>query len=327
MTFRSVLLFWLALPAFAQQFASLGDFRLESGEVIHDCRIGYRTLGKLNDEKSNAILVPSWFTGSSENLVGLIGANGIADPARFFVILVDALGNGVSSSPSNSKQQPRMKFPKFTIRDMVNSEYRLVTETFHLNHLHAVMGISMGGMQTFQWIVAYPDFVSRAVPIVGSPRLTAYDLLLWESEAHAIEDSKDWNGGDYTKRPDMRVAAEIHNLALTTPAYRVRETKPDAFPGYLKKLDADGLARMDANDWLRQLEAMISLNAATPSVVRAKVLVVASDQDHMVNPTPAVEFAETIHAPVIHLKGDCGHLANGCESAGFYGKVREFLEK
>jgi hypothetical protein len=95
----------LAAPSFAQElrFAELGDFRLVSGEVIHDCRLGYRTFGKLNAEKSNAVLFPTWFTGTTENLVGLIGPGKLVDP--------DALGNGVSSSPSNSKQQPRMRFP------------------------------------------------------------------------------------------------------------------------------------------------------------------------------------------------------------------------
>jgi hypothetical protein len=103
----------LAAPSFAQElrFAELGDFRLVSGEVIHDCRLGYRTFGKLNAEKSNAVLFPTWFTGTTENLVGLIGPGKLVDPDEYFVILADALGNGVSSSPSNSKQQPRMRFP------------------------------------------------------------------------------------------------------------------------------------------------------------------------------------------------------------------------
>ena len=88
-----------------------------------------------------------------------------------------------------------MEFPVFTIRDMVNSQYRLLTENLGINHIRAVMGISMGGMQTFQWIISYHEFMDRAVSIVGSPRLTAYDLLLWRSELSAIEEDKDWNGG------------------------------------------------------------------------------------------------------------------------------------
>ncbi len=318
------------------QFADLGDCKLESGETIHGCRVAYRTLGKLNAGKSNAILAPTWFTGSSEELAGQFGPEGLADPARYFVVVVDALGNGVSSSPSNSAAQPRMKFPRFTIRDMVNSEYRLLTEKLGISHLHAVMGVSMGGMQTFQWIAAYPDFMSKAVPIVGSPRLTSYDLLLWRSEESAIVESKDWNGGNYRAKPKLDAVIEIQTLALTTPDYRVRETAPAAFPKFLSGIDQEGLSRMDANDWLSQLRAMMSLDIYKPfgesiaraaAAVKAKVFVVASMRDHMVNPTPAVEFGGAIHAEILRLQSDCGHLATGCDSATVAPKVREFLDR
>jgi len=321
-------------PVSELKFGDLGDLKLESGAVIRDCRIGYHTLGKLNEDKSNVVLWPTWFTGSSKQLFPLVGSDGYVDPAHFFVILVDALGNGVSSSPSNSPVQPRMDFPVFTIRDMVNSQYRLLTENLGINHIRAVMGISMGGMQTFQWIVSYPEFMDKAVAIVGSPRLTAYDLLLWRSEQSAIEEDKDWNGGNYTTRPRLDTVAEIHNLALTTPAYRVRETAATKFPEFLDGIDKDGLGRMDANDWLRQLKAMMTHNIASPfgdsfegaaKQVKAKVMVVAATQDHMVNPTPAMEFAGILHATVVQLTGDCGHLEPGCDKAVAAPKVREFL--
>ena len=93
------------------KFADLGDFKLESGAVIRDCRIGYHTLGKLNDDKSNVVLWPTWFTGSSKQLIALVGRDGYADPTHSYVILVDALGNGVSSSPSNSPSSLAWTFP------------------------------------------------------------------------------------------------------------------------------------------------------------------------------------------------------------------------
>jgi len=325
-----------ATPPPPLRIASIGDLKLESGAVIRNCRIGYRTAGTLNAAKSNAVLFPAWFTGTSEDLVQFMTADGMVDPARYFGIAVDAVGDGVSSSPSNSREQPRMQFPKFTIRDMVNAEYKLVHGVLGIPHLHAVMGISMGGMQTFQWAVAYPDFMDKAVPIVGSPRLTSIDLLLWNAQADAITESAGWNGGNYRHAPPLRAVGEMQAFALTTPAYRSRETTPDQFPRFWKKIDDAPLGRMDANDWLRQLEAMISLDVAKPygeslaraaHAVKAKMLVVSAVQDHMVNPGPALEFAREIDAPAVRLESDCGHLSPGCESKTLYPRVRDFLDQ
>jgi len=325
-----------AAPSSPLQVASLGDLKLESGETIRDCRIGYRTVGTLNAAKSNAVLFPTWFTGSSQDLIQFMAADGMVDPARYFGIAVDALGDGVSSSPSNSKEQPRMQFPKFTIRDMVNAEYKVVHDVLGIPHLHAVMGISMGGMQTFEWVVEYPGFMDKAVPIVGSPRLTSIDLLLWNAEAEGIIESAGWNDGNYHQPPALASVGGIHEFALATPAYRARETSRSQFPAFLQQIEEKPLGRMDANDWLRQLQAMISLDVAKPygeslaraaHTVKAKMLVVSALQDHMVNPGPALEFAHEIGAPAIRLESDCGHLAPGCESKTLYPRVRAFLDQ
>ena len=310
----------LAAPLWAadgdQQFATLGDFTLTSGEVIHNCRLGYRTRGKLNEVKSNAILWPTWFGGQSQDLLAYVGSGKVIDPDRFFVVLVDALGNGVSSSPSNG-QKP---FPRFTPRDMVNSQHALLTRQLGIQHLHAVVGISMGGMQTFEWITAYPDFMDRAVPIVGSPRLAAPDLLLWNAQLGVLELA----GAD--QRAAMRAVVSMHQFAMQTPEFRAAATPPGEWEKYKQSFEAGAGERVTAEDWASQLRAMMATNAGPPESVKAKLLVVAATQDHMVNPSPAIAFAERIFAPVLRLDGNCGHLAIGCEAAKLMPVVRRFLE-
>ena len=145
-----------------QKFAELGRCTLESGKVIEGCRVGYRTFGTLDAGGDNAVLMPTWLYGKSGDLVTLFGDAGSAqqlvDTGKFYGIAIDAFGNGVSSSPSNSTAQHAAEFPKFTLRDCVAAEYRVLTEVLHLKHLHAVVGLSMGGEQTFVWTVTHPEF-------------------------------------------------------------------------------------------------------------------------------------------------------------------------
>ena len=312
----------------AQQFAELGDFKLQSGGVIHEFRLGYRTLGKLNAEKSNAILWPTWLGGTSEQLLQFIGPGKVLDSNKYFVVLVDAIGNGVTTSPSNSKTQPLMKFPQFTIRDMVEAEHRLATEVFHLAHLRAVMGVSMGGMQTFSWAVAYPDFMDIAISIAGSPQSTSYDKLLWTAQIDAIELDPAWNHGNPTGplTRGLTLSEEIGQMNLTSPAYRVAHTGTREFDVFLAELkkNAKGDGGIAANQ-IRQRQAIMALDipkelgvtmADAAKKVRAKLLVIVSPQDHLVNPVPAMEFAAAADAPVVTLNSACGHLANACISVG-----------
>ena len=137
-------LFALVVVAQEQQFANIGDLKLQNGGVIRDCRIGYRTFGKLAADKSNVIVFLTWASGTSEQLKGNIGPGKPIDSSKYFVVAIDALANGVSSSPSNSRLQPRMRFPKFTLRDTVESQHRLLTEVLSIDRVKAMVGVSMG---------------------------------------------------------------------------------------------------------------------------------------------------------------------------------------
>jgi homoserine O-acetyltransferase len=319
-------------PAAPVQTADLGRCVLDSGKFIEPCLLAYRTYGRLNAEGSNAILFPTWYNGRSEDLEQFFGPDKLVDTTRFFGVAVDALGDGVSSSPSNSAAQHGPAFPAITIRDMVRAEYRLATEVLHLHHLHAVVGISMGGMQTFEWIADYPDFMEKAVPIVGTPRQTSYDLLNWDLLRRLIEADPGFNGGNYTVEPSLALANEFSTLTLPSPAYIVRTVSRAEFPEYLDNSLKTWGGR-DANDRLVQLEAMIAhdvtrgseslQDAALKAHVR-QLIVVATD-DHLVDPAPALEWARAIHAPTYVSSGDCGHRIFVCDGPALTSAVRDFL--
>jgi homoserine O-acetyltransferase/O-succinyltransferase len=312
----------------AQQFAAFGDFKLRSGTVIHDFRLGYRTLGTLNAEKSNAVLWPTWLGGTSEDLLQFAGQGKVVDTNSYFVILVDSIGNGVSSSPSNSKTQSRLKFPEFAIRDMVESEHRLATEVLRLSHLHAVVGLSMGGMQAFEWALSYPDFMDLVVSMAGSPQSTSFDKLLWTAQIDAIELDPAWNRGDPTSplTRGIALAREIDSMNGTSPAYRVAQTNPAAFGKFLSQLRGSATAEGGAA-WgqIRQRQAIISHDIPaefgmtleqSAARLRAKLLVIVSPEDHTVNPEPAMRFAAAANAPLVKLDSPCGHGSLACISLG-----------
>jgi homoserine O-acetyltransferase len=326
--------FAVGSPASAQppplEIAELGDLELASGGVLHEARIGYRTAGTLDPERTNVILFPTWFSGTTEDLFRF-GTVDLVDTSRFFLVAVDALGNGVSSSPSTSAKQPGESFPRIGIQDMVRSQHRLLVEVLGISRLHAVVGISMGGMQVFDWIVAYPEMVERAVPIVGSPRLGAYDVLLWETELEAIALGR----GGSNEEGAKRLVGLIGELALRTPAFHARETARDEVAGLLAQAKAGGL-RMDLDDRAAQLRAMIEHDVSRPyggsleqaaARVEAEVLNVVGTRDHMVTPGPALDFAELVGAGSLELESDCGHLAPSCEIERLEKIVRRFLAR
>jgi homoserine O-acetyltransferase/O-succinyltransferase len=335
-----VFFLWIAIAASAQngeqQFAALGDFKLESGEVIRDCRIGYRVFGQLNATKSNAVLFMSWFTGTSQDLADFVGPGRLADRSKYYVIAVDALGNGVSSSPSNSTQQPRMRFPRFSIRDLVNTQHQLLMNQLHIAHVRAVMGISMGGMQALQWQVSYADFMDQSISITGTPRPTAYDLTLLQSLIEANTNDPEWKNGEYKEQPRLgaRTVAEILNLALSTPESYNQENSRGKWQEAIGEMQK-GVFAGDANDRIRQLQAIMDQDitagfggslAQAAQVFHGRQLFVIANGDHMVNPAPALEFARLAKAEVFVLKGECGHMSPQlCERASAEKEVGSFL--
>jgi homoserine O-acetyltransferase len=315
-----------------QQLSQFPNCPLADGEVLQDCRVGYRTFGTLNAERSNAVLFPTWFGGTSGDYVeyGYIGPGLFADTSEYFVIAIDAFGNGVSSSPSNSEAQPGEEFPDIRIGDMVDAQYRVLTESLDIRHLHAVIGISMGGMQAFDWAVRYPGFMDKIVSAVGTPRQTSYDILLWNAQLEAIENLAD---DDYENT--VRLVASIDNLATFTPGYVAKNTAPAAFEEYLQQ-SVESIRRRGLEDRVPQLRAMIlhdifaqsggSMQTAV-DIIEADMLIIVSPGDHMVNPIPSREFAEVAGAEFLELPGECGHIAVACAKDEMNAAVLGFLKK
>src|SRR5262244_624314 len=201
------------------QLFNEGDLKLESGEVIKDFSISYVTHGTLNANKSNAILMVTAISGNHHRIDFMIGPGKALDPDKYFIISTDAIGNGLTTSPSNSTAQPRLRFPKFQIRDMVASQHRLLTEHFGLGHVVAVVGPSMGGMQTLQWGVSHPEFMEGLVALVPLAKTPAWTVSVLEASRKAIMLDPAWNGGNYASAPaaGIRLWRDVLFLAARTP--------------------------------------------------------------------------------------------------------------
>lgn len=323
--FLALQLLTVVASAQQQQFANLGNLKLQNGGVIRDCRIGYRTFGTLNPDKSNVVVLLTWASGTTEQLVSSVGPGRLIDSSSYYVVAIDALSNGVSSSPSNSRLQPRMRFPQFTMRDTIESQHQLLTKVLKLDRVKAIVGISMGGMQVFQWLVSYPDFMEQAIPIVGTPRPAPYDIVLWQAQIEALMRDRDWKGGNYTVNPARALDFAFGELLLSTPTdYNRRKTREQTLAD-LEKARRD-TKRFDANDKIRQVQAMLQLDASRDvGAVKAKVFVVVAKHDHVVTPGPATEFASRIGAKLLELDSDCGHLATSCESRLLNNAIAAFL--
>jgi len=312
--------------------ASIGNLALESGAVINNCEIGYRVHGRLNEARSNAVVFCTWYGGDASGVESTHPWEAV-DTNKYCLIIIDALGDGVSSSPSNSKQQHGADFPRFTIKDMVNSQYQLLTKKLQISHLKAVMGISMGGIQTFQWAVSYPGFMDVLIPIVGSPQPTSFDLMVYNTFRETIEENTGYDHGRYKVNPIIPNATMMMDVFLTTPADRVKTVKREDVPKWV----ASNKTRQD-QDWNNtdyQLNAIInhdisknfnnSLEEAAKHI-KAKMLIISSLQDHMVNPAPAMEFSKLLPAKLIVLNDEKGHQAPNFFNPVIKDAIVEILE-
>jgi homoserine O-acetyltransferase len=309
------------------QLYRMGDLKLESGEVITDFAISYVTHGTLNAKKSNAILMVPAISGNHHRLDFLIGPGKALDTNKYFIVAADAIANGLTTSPSNSKAQPRMQFPRFNVRDIVQSQYRLLTEHLGIGHLVAVIGPSFGGMQALQWGVSYPAFMDSLVPIVPLAKTPTWTTLLLETTRKAIMLDPAWDNGNYTSLPEggIRLWRDILVVVMSRNPTQLRSQFPDGegFLPWLKTMEDSMLKAFDPNDYLYQTWAYDAHDiGATPGMkgslikaaqaIKAKTLILTGVND-LLNPEwepiEAARYMPDARCVTINPSSVTGHFA------------------
>jgi homoserine O-acetyltransferase len=208
------------------QTFELGDFALQKGSVLPDAKLGYGTLGELNDARDNAVLCPTWFTATPSDVAQwMTGPERAIDPGRYFVIFPNHFGAAVSSSPSNTPPPfEKGRFPRVTVYDNINAQHRLVTEHLGIERLRLVSSWSMGAGQTYAWAALHPEMVRAAAPISGSARTAHYNKVFLAGLRRAITSDPDFDDGFYGDKPPikgMKVFASIYaGWAFSEPFYR-----------------------------------------------------------------------------------------------------------
>jgi homoserine O-acetyltransferase/O-succinyltransferase len=184
----------------------IGNLELEEGGTIRACKLAYATFGRLNAAKDNAILVPTWYSGTNKIIEQVyIGQGRALDPEKYFITVVNQIGSGLSTSPHNTPLPAGMgNFPHVRIGDDVRAQHKLLTEKLGINSLALVVGGSMGAQQTYEWAVRYPDMVKRAAPIAGTAKNTEHDFLFTETLVDAITSDPGFNNGFYASSSDVR---------------------------------------------------------------------------------------------------------------------------
>jgi homoserine O-acetyltransferase/O-succinyltransferase len=313
----------------------IGDLLLEEGETLRDCKLAYRTFGTLNAARSNMILVTTWFSGTAKVMADVyVGTEHAIDPSKYFVVVVDQIGDGLSSSPHNTPSPQNMAyFPKIRIGDDVNAQHQLVTKKFGVKQLALVVGGSMGGQQVYEWAVRYPDMVQRAAAIAATAKNTFHDFMFTETLVEALTSDPAWKAGMYQQSEDVsdglsRVAKLFAVMGWSTEFYEKkhwssvlgmaseRDFINDVMRAYFAPMDPNNLLSK-AWKWQRGDVARLAggdLKAALARI-KAKVFVLPISHDMIFPPRDCEAEQKMILGGELRLINSIeGHMAlNGFE--------------
>jgi homoserine O-acetyltransferase len=238
-----------------------GDVTLQSGVVFPSLRLAYKTYGTLAPAKDNVILYPTSFGAQHYDIEWLVERGGALDPDRYFIIIPNLFGNGLSSSPSNSPAfDGEAPFPAITYHDAVAVQRRLLVEQFGIESIALVYGWSMGGMQAYHWAACHPDMVERAAVVCGSARCSPYNQLFLESVKAALTADPAFKNGRFTEKPvaGLRAMGRVYaGWAMSYEFYRDevwREAGLASLEDYLAASWDTAFAHRDANNLLAQVD-------------------------------------------------------------------------
>ena len=296
--FTASLLFAADYPTPTEGDYVVRDFKFTSGETLPELHLHYRTLGKpekdAQGKTTNAVLIIHGTTGSGAQFVPrpefadeLFGKGQPLDATKFFIVLPDGIGHGKSSKPSDGMHA---KFPRYGYIDMVEAQYRLLTEGLGVNHARLVMGTSMGGMHTWLWGELHPDFMDALMPLASLPTQISGRNRGWRRIIiDAIRNDPDWRGGDYPaaagQPPSLRTAAEMLWFMSSNPVLRQKEAPTLAKTDEVLGKFVDQIVKTDdTNDVLYALEASHDYDPG-PNLekIRAPLLAINSTDD-LINP-------------------------------------------
>jgi homoserine O-acetyltransferase len=276
------------IPAGREGDFVLHNFQFRSGETLPEVRIHYHAWG--TPGKDNAVLIVHGTGGSGSSLIRpefsgeLFGPGQLLDASRYFIVLPDALGHGKSSKPSDGLHA---KFPKYGYNDMVEAEYRLLTEGFGVKHARLIMGTSMGCMHTWLFGEQHADFMDALMPLACLPTAMSGRNRVWRKVViDAIRNDPAWNGGEYTRQPPaLRTAVGMLWLMGSNPVLRQKEAPTRARADeVLDAYIAQNLPHDDANDLLYQVESSADYDPG-PGLEKIRApLYAVNSADDLVNP-------------------------------------------
>ena len=270
------------------------DFKFASGETLAELKLHYRTLGQPRRDATgvvrNAVLIMHGTGGSGTQFLGAVFANVLfgsgqpLDTSRYHVILLDDIGHGMSSKPSDGL---RARFPHYNYDDMVDANYRVLTEKLGVTHLRLVMGTSMGGMHSWVWGERYPDFMDGVVPLASAPvQIAGRNRMIRRMAMDDIRNDPEWKNGEYARQPSgLRAASQMLFIMTSAPLVQQRDapTRDSADAQIIRNLDAR-MRTTDANDFLYQFDASRDYN---PEPMLEKItapLLAINSADDQVNP-------------------------------------------